>query len=482
MANIESAQARAPAPKLSLANRLVRYVAIVLLAVGAFLAGTRWQAWKADGGAATQQVEEGAKASDAEHGHGHSHEHANDGHDHSHEDDLSLVELSKQARGNIGLKVGEIAFSSFTRSITVPAIVAERPGQTQFAAVAPLSGVVTKIYIVPGQTVDPGQPLFDMRLTHEELVQGQSDFLSTLEQVDVVNKEIARLEAIARDGAIPGKVVLERQYERQKLEAIERAQEQSLLLHGLSADQVANIRADRKLLGTLTVKAPTPAAPTDGSTPHLLQVEELNAELGQNVTAGDPLCKLADHSQLYVEGKAFQQDADLLNRAAKEGAAVCALVDTGDSKPEEVCNLRILYLSNTVDVASRLFPFYALLPNELVRDDRAPDGRRYMGWRFRPGERLQLKVPVETWKERIVLPAEAVVEDGPESYVFREDGDHFHRCPVHVEYRDQFNVVLGEGNDIWPGDRVAMNSAQQLQVALKNKSGGGIDPHAGHNH
>ena len=81
-----------------------------------------------------------------------------------------------------------------------------------------------------------------------------------------------------------------------------------------------------------------------------------------------------------------------------------------------------------------------------------------------------------------MLPAEAVVEDGPESYVFREDGEHFHRCPVHVEYRDQFNVVLAEGNDIWPGDRVAMNGAQQLQVALKNKSGGGIDPHAGHNH
>jgi hypothetical protein len=43
-------------------------------------------------------------------------------------------------------------------------------------------------------------------------------------------------------------------------------------------------------------------------------------------------------------------------------------------------------------------------------------------------------------------------------------------------------VVVANDGTLFPGDRVAMSAAQQLQLALKNKSGGGIDPHAGHSH
>jgi hypothetical protein len=35
---------------------------------------------------------------------------------------------------------------------------------------------------------------------------------------------------------------------------------------------------------------------------------------------------------------------------------------------------------------------------------------------------------------------------------------------------------------LFPGDVVAQRGAHQMQMALKNKSGGGVDPHAGHNH
>lgn len=470
------------APRVVMRSRRRRWFWAIVAALFAMslFGGLAWQAdWMSQ--APNRSASSKPKASDA-HGHAADHAHHEDGHDHSHEDDLTLVELSKQARGNIGLEVQKVDFSNFTRTITVPAIVVERPGRSQIEVVAPMGGVVTRIYVIPGQTVEPGQPLFDMRLTHEELVQAQSDFLRTLEELDVINKEIKRLEIVAKDGAIAGKVVLERQYERQKLEAVERAQEQALELHGLKTDQVASIRGNRKLLSNLTVSAPVLPPDQEPRQSPALQVEELNVEQGQNVAAGAALCQLSDHAELYVEGKAFQQDADLLNKAAQTGSTVCAVFETSNDEADKVCNLKILYLANRVDAETRLFPFFATLPNQMVRDDRGPGGRRFVGWRFRPGQRAQLKIPVETWSERIVLPVEAVVEEGPESYVFREDGDHFHRCPVHIEYRDQFSVVLAEGNDIWPGDRVAMNGAQQLYLALKNKSGGGIDPHAGHNH
>ena len=317
----------------------------------------------------------------------------------------------------------------------------------------PLTGIVTKILIIPGQAIEPGQKLFEMRLLHEELVQAQADFLKSIEELDVLNQEIKRIETLAKDGAIPGKVLIERNYEKQKLEAIMCAQTESLSLHGLTADQIEQVKSNRRLVKDLSVHC----AEIDESLPvRVLQVEELRVEQGQNIGAGESLCRLANHAELYVEGKAFQQDADLLNKAANNKSEVCAIVDSSESKPEEVCSLRILFLSNKIDPQSRLFSFYATLPNEIVRDDRGPGGQRFVGWRFRPGQRIQLKVPVETWPERIVLPVDAVVQDGPESYVFREDGDHFHRCPVRVEYRDQFSVVLAEGNEIWPGDKLCL--------------------------
>jgi len=458
------------------AARISRLIGSALLAAVAFALGFCANAfWSVRSEPTHNEASEELSA----HEHGHEHEHHDDGHNHSHEDNVSLVELSEQARGNIGLKVQEIGFSSFTRTITVPAIVVERPGRSQIDVVAPLTGVVIKILIIPGQAVEPKQPLFQMRLMHEELVQAQVEFLKTLEEIDVVNAQIKRIENIAKEGSIPGKVLNDWNYERQKFEAAMRAQAESLSLHGLNAEQIERVRSSRKLIKELTVLAPDAEG---AASDRILQVEELRVDQGQNIAAGETLCRLADHAELYVEGKAFQQDAELLNKAAREQKEVCAVVDSSESKPEEVCSLRILFLSNKIDPQSRLFPFYATLPNEVVRDDRAKDGTRFVGWRFKPGQRIQLKVPIETWPERIVLPVDAVVQDGPESYVFREDGDHFHRCPVRVEYRDQFSVVLAEGNEIWPGDKLALNGAQQLLIALKNKAGGGIDPHAGHNH
>jgi hypothetical protein len=95
---------------------------------------------------------------------------------------------------------------------------------------------------------------------------------------------------------------------------------------------------------------------------------------------------------------------------------------------------------------------------------------------------MLLRIPVQHWTERIVLPIEAVVQEGPECYVFQSYGDHLDRRPVHVEYRDQKWAVIANDGAIAPGDQVAASAAHQMQMALRNKSGGAVDPHAGHNH
>lgn len=411
-------------------------------------------------------------------GHDHDHDHPHEGHVEEH-----ALALSEQARRSIGLREGTVAFATFQRTISVPGIVVERRGRSKLTIIAPITGYLKQIFVTEGEAVAPDQPLFEVRLTHEELVQAQADLLKTTEEVDVVRREIARLEGIGPEGIVAVKTILERRYELQKLEAVRTAQRQALLLHGLSDLQVDEILTTRKLLGTVVVRAPDASARTPGSTGHTtLLVQELAVERGQHVTAGETLASLADHATLLVEGEAFEQDIPLITRATAEDRPVVAVLESRAGPAQRVDGLQIAYVANRIDPESRALHFYVRLPNEIVRDAQGDGDSRFVEWRYKPGQRMQLRVPVEELADRIVLPAEAVAQDGVEHYVFRVDGDHFDRQAVHVEHRDPDWIVIANDGSLSQGDRVALSAAQQLQLALKNKSAGPIDPHAGHQH
>ena len=417
-----------------------------------------------------------------------------DGHDHASEspgkktpdhqhDEAAAVSLSGAAQQNVGVRLAKVELAPFERTITVPAMVVERPGRSNVQVAAPLTGVVTRIWPMQGESVVPGQPLFDLRLTHEEVVESQSLFLQTAEELDVVRRETARLEKVAADGAVAGKAVLERKYEQQKLEASLRSLRQRLLLHGLSDEQVDDILAKRTLLGSMTVCVPVAGGdPKEADAARPLQVETLKVEQGQHVKAGELLGVLADYSVLYVQGKAFEQDLPALDNAAANDWPVTAVLSGQDRRRQTAPGLKIVSVSNTVEPDSRAISFYVQLPNKLIRDRRMADGRRFCGWQFKPGQRLEVLVPVERWKDRIVLPLDAVVQDGAESYVFEQNDGHFDRRPVRVEYRDQYSAVLANDGAVEPGKMVIVAGAYQVHLAMKNKSGGAPDPHAGHNH
>jgi multidrug efflux pump subunit AcrA (membrane-fusion protein) len=435
-----------------------------------------------------------------EEGHDHSGEkpgaHAaeEDGHDHAKQAagatvpghkhvEAEAVKLSKAAQQNVGMQLAKVELRPFERTMTVPGMVVERPGRSTIQIAAPLSGVVTRIWPLQGETVAPGQPVFSLRLTHEEVVEGQAQYLRTAEELDVVRREITRLEKVTADGAIAGKTLLERQYELQKLQGVFRAQRQGLLLHGLSNTQVDEIVAKRALVSEMTVFVPEKACGVNRpDSDCLLQIDELKVTEGQNVRAGDPLCVMSDHAVLYVQGKAFEQDATALNKAANNEWPVKAIVEASGQDRQAVPNLQIVYLANKVEPESRAFLFYVELPNQVLRNRVRPDGHRFTSWQFKPGQRVDLLVPVEQWKDRIVLPLNALVQEGPESYVFEENDGHFDRRTVRVEYRDQFSAVIANDGTLTPGKMVIASGSYQVHLAMKNKAGGAPDPHAGHNH
>ncbi len=393
--------------------------------------------------------------------------------------------LSPVAWKNIGLTVATIEPTDFVKVVSVPAIVVERTGRSQTEITAPMTGVVTQVYPLERQVIQPGVPLFDLRLTHEDVVTAQSDFLTQLQNLDVINREMARLQNIS-EGVVPGKRIVEQEYERDKATGSLAALRQSLLLHGLSEQQIVNIEQTRNVLRNVTVVAPPFADNhdhTQSDLEHQYHVQSIGVNRGQSVIAGQLLGVLADHCLLYVQGQAFEGDATRLADASRQGSTVTVVPVSGSDSPDDVLSLIVQSVSDQIDQNSRALKFYLLLPNKLAdREDSPASEKSFVKWKYRPGQRMEVLIPTsDKLINKIVLPPDAVVIEGPNAFVFEQNGDNFDRIDVHVLFRDKNSVVLeNDGNLV--GSSVAMSGAYQMHLALKNQSGGAIDPHAGHNH
>ena len=229
-------------------------------------------------------------------------------------------------------------------------------------------------------------------------------------------------------------------------------------------------------------QSPPPPLPASHDHEHKpLVIDDLQVHKGQAIMAGEKLCSLSDYTQLFIEGKAFENDISAITEAAKRGWPVDAVI-SGSSGQETVRGLKLTFVSNSIDPDSRTLSMFVELPNEVVRDETNAEGQRFLSWKYRLGQRMELRVPIEEWEKQIVVPVDAVVKDGADWFVFQQNGKTFTRVPVHVRYRDQSSAVIANDGSVYPGDVVALKAAHQMQMAIKNKSGGGADPHAGHNH
>jgi hypothetical protein len=86
---------------------------------------------------------------------------------------------------------------------------------------------------------------------------------------------------------------------------------------------------------------------------------------------------------------------------------------------------------------------------------------------------VRLRAAVDKLENVFVVPKDGVVRDGPEAYVFRQNGDVFDRKPVHVLHEDRLNIVLANDGSVRPGLYIAQNAAASLNRVLKAQAASG---------
>lgn len=379
------------------------------------------------------------------------------------------VILSDQAIKNLALTARPLKPQTFWKSIQVPGMVVDRPGQSDRNIVAPVNGMVTKIAHLPGDMVRPGEVLVTLKLLSELLHQHQTDLFKASQDITLAEAQKRRL--LSASNAIAETQMIEVENQITRLQVAVKAYRHELLHRGLSVEQVDGI-ATGKLVSEITIVVPPrsadakpllPAAakPTGEATP-IYEVQEVKVDLGQHVQAGQTLCLLANHQALAIEGRAFRDETPLLERSVKEGwpAEVDFQEDPAAGWPALDQTFRIRHMANTIDPVNRTFAFLMPLENQSRTVDQA--GRTQMLWRFRPGQKVRVLVHVDKLDNVFVLPTEAVARDGAEAYIFTQNVNTFERKAVRVLHRDRHHVVIANDGSLVVGDFVAQAAAAQL--------------------
>ncbi len=397
-----------------------------------------------------------------------------DEHDHH---DADRVKLSPQAKHNLALDVGEIAPRPYWRTQLVPGVVADRPGESDRTVAARFAAVVEKVHATPGDAVAEGQPLFTLRVVSETVLGWQRDLGAAGKEVAIATADRDRVAKQVADRVVPPANLAETENKLKRAAAAADGLRRQLQAFGLTKAQIEQVQE-----GTPVTEVVVLAPPVEQeSGKAVFEVQKLKAALGEAVQAGQPLATLARHQRLFVEGHAFKSEAVPLAKLAEAKTPVRA--EFADEKagdwPEQP-PLVIDHLANEVDPATRTFAFYLPLDNQPRTFDR--DGKTHFVWRYRPGQRVRLRVPVEKLGDAVlVLPAGAVVREGAEAYAFVQNGDVFVRKAVNVLYEDRTDVVLADDGSLPGGAFVVKNQAAALNRAIKAAAGGGGHDH-GHEH
>ncbi|MDA0810105.1 MAG: MchE protein [Planctomycetota bacterium] len=399
-----------------------------------------------------------------------------------------VLKLSPQARKNLDLVSKPARPQTYWRTIQVPGEIVDRPGQSDRGVTSPAVGVVSEVHAFPGDTVRPGDRLFTLRLFSEYLQSTQKELFSSTKDSQIAQEQLARLSPLADSGGISRTRVIDLENELRRQQAVIQAHRQDLLTRGLNPQQIDQV-ANGQFVSTVDVVAPPrvkkreklvsirQATFQEGQTDDdgfAFEVQELNAGLGQQVQAGQLLITLANHSSLYLEGHAFKREAPYLEQAAQNGwdISVEFAEDESENWPELDQSFEIRYLSNSINEESRTFDFFIPLMNQSRSYEKS--GETFVVWRFRPGQRIRLYVPVEELTNVLVLPSAAIVREGPEAYVFQQNGDLFNRIPVQVLHEDRLNIVIANDGSVTPGLYLAQSAAASLNRVLKAQAASGM--------
>lgn len=292
---------------------------------------------------------------------------------------------------------------------------------------APLDGVVDRLLVAPQDAVKAGQPL--LRLVSPSYAGLQVKLMEAAATARLSRQTLAREKELFAQGIVPERRVQEAQAAHTTAAATLSQAEAELRLAGADPATIRRIASGSRLDDALTVRAKS-----DGV------VSSLDARPGQRVQGADPLLRIADPREMWLEiHVAAGAEVARGSEVTLAGRDVVAVVQSVGAVVGE---------SQTTTLRARV-----------IRGAQ----------RLRPGEAVEARVPVAAaggW----TLPLRAVTWQDKRAYVFVRSAKGFVATPVTVlSSAGQSARVDGA---LKPGDAVAVSAVIALKSTWLGIGGG----------
>ncbi len=382
----------------------------------------------------------------------------------------------------IGLKTAEVDFGQVEDVVRLTGMVRARPDS--LAAVAPkYAGVVRAIAVQPGDVVANGQTVAEIdspeiaRLMYD-LKRLEAENERLLAEVTRARSQVASLE-IEVPALVTGAELAETEVQRlssagesvsANLLAQRKAESFKLRAEvGLRGVALAQARAEveslsrqaettrlsaEALLGTLpsTNGGAESEALADAARPGLVRftspidgvVISRSAVAGQGVSAGAAILTIGNFSAVQVEGELPE---GLLDRVGSVQQAVVRVRRGVSAVSDVIAEGKVRFISPVIDATKRTA--------HLIVDVDNATGL------LRQGQFVDLAVVLSTNDSAVVVPAAAIVREGPLQYVFVQEGRGenatFKKRDVATGVRDDRIVEIKQG--LVPGDVIVVSGA-----------------------
>lgn len=340
--------------------------------------------------------------------------------------DFAVTAAQSQA---LGIKTQRLDRPSEIRGLTYSARVVVPPQQEQVLS-APVAGLVDRILVGEHQTVRRGEPL--LRLNSPEFGELQLSLMQAANSDRLTRQTLDRERNLFKEGIIPQRRVYEAELAANDSQARLRQSQASLRLVGLDQSSINRVANGGALMDGLTLHAKEAGT-----------VLAIEAKAGQRVTSADPLLRIANLSELWLD---IQIPADRASAWSK-GQTITIVGSALTAKPLSVSAQ--VSESQTVTLRARVSPGEA---------------------EFSPGEFVQAQVPFANSAGTWALPIAAVVRQDGDPYVFVRTATGFSARPVTVvASAAQSASVEGAFKS---GDEIAVTNVIALKAAWLGESGG----------
>lgn len=345
---------------------------------------------------------------------------------HSHSPGEQVIRLSGEVEKQINIKTAAVKPGPVKSTLKAMGKVLT-PNDRKAIVGCAYSARIVGLHAAVGQWVERDRPLVTIEC--EEVGNAQSEFVKALTDYELSELDYEREERLFKKDIGAKKDHLEAKARHQIARAALNAAEKKLMVLGLSKEQIRELSETQNVGPRVTVNAPITG-----------RVVMNNAVLGAVVDAPTEIMVIMDLESLWIDAEIFEKDLSKVKKGQEVEIVVPAY-------PEEHFHGQIHYIGDVVNSDTRTITVRTIVENT--------------DFRLKPGMFADITILTDHKESAVIVPKEAILDDGGRKIVFVRDKDHYALRTVETGARYNGDIEIVNGLSI--GEIVVVEGNFQLK-------------------